>query len=152
MTQAIDADLDEVQIPTAVRMSGGLHTFSGLIAFLTGLQLSITLTYGRGAGVEAFVPYLLILSGLSALLLGTFVYRGRATAALVATGIAGLHFVGGGVYFILLLTWGVVSLIALILPMIALGAVVLGGYMLPKIRKISAARQRLADSGLDFGV
>ncbi|MEM9070120.1 MAG: hypothetical protein AAGE52_16555 [Myxococcota bacterium] len=145
----IDSDLDEVRIPGSVRVAGGLHTFSGLIALLTGFQLSSLRFH---ADLASYVPYILLGTGLFALVLGTMVYRGKGNAAIVATVLAALHLIGGGVWFVMLLSWGVMSLVAMLVPVIALAALGFGGYMLPKILRIDAARQRLAKSGLSFGV
>ncbi len=145
---SIDTDLDNVRVSTEIRVAAGLHTFSGLIAFLTGLQL-VGLRYTNVWA--SYVPYALIASGILALYCGTQVYRGKLVPSVIAASLAGFHFFGGGAWCVVILLWGVGSLIAMFTPIVALGALALGVYVLPEVARIQAAKRRLARQGFAFG-
>lgn len=147
---AVDADLDQVRIGGEVRAAGGLHTISGLLTLLGGVQVSGTVIFR--SDVMSWIPFVFIATGLVALVCGTLTYRGKSIGALIALVLAAIHLLGGGVWFFVLLGHGVGSLPVLLTPMFALGAVALGGWVMPRILRIDAARKRLADRGLSFGV
>ena len=147
---AVDADLDEVRIGGEVRAAGGLHTISGLLTLLGGVQVAGTVLFR--SDVMNWIPFVFIATGLVALVCGTQTYRGKSMGALVALVLAGLHLLAGGVWFFVLVGHGVGSLPVLLTPMFALGAVALGGYVMPRVLKIDRARKRLAAQGLSFGV
>ncbi len=147
---AIDADLDDVRIPGTVRFAGGAHSLAGLMAFLSGVQVLGMVRFTDD--LAANVPYVFLVTGLLQLVAGTSVYRAKATSCYIALLLAILHVLGGGFWFILLLSWGVGSLPAMVSPAVSLGAGAFLAYLLPRIRKIDAARKRLADKGLSFGV
>lgn len=147
---AVDADLDEVRIGGEVRAAGGLHTISGLLTLLGGVQVAGTMVFR--SDVMNWIPFVFVATGLTALVCGTQTYRGKSLGAIVALVLSGLHLLGGGVWFVVLLGNGVGSLPVLLTPMFALGAAALGAYVLPRILRIDAARKRLAEKGLSFGV
>ena len=146
----VDADLDAVRIGGEVRAAGGLHTISGLLTLLGGVQVAGTVQFARGAA--EWIPYAFLVSGLVALMCGTLTYRGKAPGAIVALVLSAVHLFGGGLWFFVLVGWGIGSLPVLLTPMFALGALALGAYVMPRILKIDAARKRLAAKGLSFGV
>lgn len=144
-----EEDLSLAGAPTGrVKAASGFTIAGGLFLALTGLQL-IGVTF-RDDWMNGAM-YLFI--GLGALLmgLGPRTFRGRLPAAFAAMALAGLGCLAAGLWF--LVTFGsLLSLMNIIsVPLLGVAAL-LQFFALADVRRMSAARQRLADDGLSLGL
>ncbi|HJK92428.1 MAG TPA: hypothetical protein RMH85_22920 [Polyangiaceae bacterium LLY-WYZ-15_(1-7)] len=147
---SIDADIAELRTPSLVRGAGALVSLAGMLTLLTGLQVLLTMRF-RSPAFGA-VPWAELAGGLVLLYLGTAVYRARFGAALATLGLGALFGIGGFVWAFLLVGMGLVSLVAFAAPALLLCACLATLVGLRDLRRIDAARRRLAEQGLAFGV
>lgn len=142
-------DIAAASPPTLARLAGGGVALAGVVVGLTGAQ---TLAMVSIRGPLAAAPWVLLLSGITELVLATFVFRARARAALLAIVWSfGMVLSAGGWLFVSL-THGLFSLYALGGPGVALGAAVLALLALGPSRRASEARARLKAQGMDLGI
>lgn len=144
-----EEDLSLAGTPTGrVKAASGFTIVGGLFLCLTGVQL-IGVVF-RDAWMNG-ATHLFV--GLGALLIGLGIrtFRGRVPEAVAALVLASLGCLAAALWF--LVTFGaVLSLMNVIsVPLLGLGAL-LQFFALADVRRMSAARQRLADDGLSLGL
>lgn len=135
--------------PTALVKAGAILTLvTGLIAALVGLQLLLTVTfYG---GFIANVPYLLLGGGGATMFLGLKTYRTRGFGAIGATATDALLALGMGYWVLFTASAGYFSLLALVLPPLAVVAAVFAGLSIGPCQRAEAARARLREAGIEM--
>jgi len=133
--------------PTEVKAAAAFVALGGLFVALTGLQVISVTWHDEWRNLA---PYLFL--GMGALMVptGAILYRGNPKAALLGLLLCTFSMFGTCGWFIT--TWGsVFSLMNIAaVPMVVIGAV-LCGLSIPATRKMAAARERLADEGLNLG-
>ncbi|MFH2005790.1 MAG: hypothetical protein ABI333_04295 [bacterium] len=135
--------------PTAVvKAAGGLQVGAGLLLALSGVQLLISVTFYK-PWMEK-VPYAMMLFGIAAMLTGLKTLRMQGWAALAGTALNGLISLLMGYWVMLTLGGGFFSLIASLVPALALAGTVLGALSISPALRADKARQVLRDSGIDM--
>jgi len=133
--------------PTEVKAAAAFVTLGGLFVALTGLQVISVNWHDEWRNLA---PYLFL--GIGGLMVptGAILYRGNPKAALLGLILCTFAMFGTCGWF--MGTWGsVFSLMNIAaVPMAVIGAV-LCGLSVPATRKMAAARERLADEGLNLG-
>ena len=120
----------------------------GLFLLLTGVQLIGTVFRADWMNIPkyAFVGVGVVLIGL-----GVRTFRGRVMAAVGATVLTPIATLAGALWFIV--TFGsIISLMNVFAVMMLGVATMLQWFALSDVRRMSAARQRLADDGLSLGL
>ena len=144
-----EADLAAAATPLIARIAGGASLLAGVITALTSVQ---TLTWVRIRGAMAAAPYVMIVVGLAACIVGLQVMRSRAWAAVAATGLAGLMLLLTGGWLVYSISRGLLSLFALADPFLWVLALGLSIVSIDRCARVTAARKRLAERGLDAGI
>ena len=146
-----EAHQDDIALtqPTGmVKAAAILVVVSGLIAALVGIQLLVSVTIVHR--LLRLVPYALLVAGFGAGFLGWKTMKTRGWAAIGSAAIGGLLTLGMGYWVLLSTAAGFISLLALLLPPLALIATVFAGLAIGPCRRADAARRRLAEAGVDM--
>jgi hypothetical protein len=116
---------------------------------LTGIQ---TLSGFRLSGFYAAAPYFLLLVGAGLAGAGTTLMRARSSGALLQLTLSIIAVLISGVWLLLSLGGGLVSLFGLASPWLAAASLALALASLKVCDRVNTARKRLAEKGLDLGV
>lgn len=135
--------------PTALVKAGAfLAMATGLILTLVGLQLLLTVTL-VGPVLER-IPLLLVLGGPATISLGWKTFKTRGWASVGALAITSVIALGMGYWVLFTASAGYFSLLALVLPPLAVVAAVFSGLAIGPCRRADAARMRLQEAGIDM--
>jgi len=147
---AEEVDPSAAAPPLVVRAAAGVAAFTGLMVGLTGLQLLLSVRFAH-VGL-AVVPYAMLLLGGGQIMLAVFVARARAWAAVASLVVAGFALLSMGTWLVFSVTSGIYSCVGLVVPPLALAAVVTGALSIGPARRADAARRRMRDEGMDLGL
>ncbi len=135
--------------PTGMVKAGAILTLSsGGLTALVGLQLLVAVTLV--GSVLKLVPYLLLAAGVATMFLGLKTLRTRGWGAIGATVACGLITLGMGYWVLLAAASGFFSLLALLLPPLALVSTVFAGLAVGPCLRADAARLRLSEAGVEL--
>ena len=146
--------MSEDDLEIAGRPSGKVRAavvctiMGGLFLLLTGVQLIGTVFLADWMNIPkyAFLGIGVVLIGL-----GVRTFRGRLPAAIGAMALSAIGSLAGALWF--LVTFGSVLSLMNVIAVVMLGvATLLHVFAWPDVRRMSAARQRLADDGLSLGL
>ena len=145
-----DADIQGADPPPLVKFAASLQGVTGLLVALLGLQMWSASIHGRAAWVE-YVPFWLMLLGVAGLAMASAQFRARRWAAIGSAALASLTALSMVAWF-LYVGFSVISCFMLVgVPLSCLSALLslaaIGGVL-----STAAARQRLADRGVDLGL
>jgi hypothetical protein len=148
MSQEADLDIAAAAIPKAAQVAGGVTIGAGVLGILVAFQ---TLT-----GFRVSLAYTLLLGlsaalGVAAIASGAALTRARPWAPAIAAVAAGVLGMSSGIWLVLSLGSGLISLFALGAPPIATIACVLAIVTIEPCKRVNAARSRLREQGLDLG-
>jgi len=149
-TSFSDSDVAATAPTTMVKVAASLQALCGLFWALAGLQSVVSLTF-RSPFVGA-MPWLMIVGGIAMIALGAKIYRAHGTAAIAGAMLGAVCALAMASWFIGTMMIGVFSCISLLVMPLALGACITAVLAIGPSRQASAARQRLADQGLDLGL
>lgn len=142
----LDQQLERTQVTILVKIAIVAVAISGALLLFGGLQLwGATMLLGAWR----VVPWAMLVVGLFQLVLSVKIYRQRVWASLSATLICGLVTLATMAWFVISITSGFISLLALMIPFAQGAAAVLSGLAIPSCRRAAAARRNLAAGGLD---
>ncbi|MDY0001486.1 MAG: hypothetical protein RBU30_09350 [Polyangia bacterium] len=134
--------------PTALVKAGAILTeTTGVITALVGLQLLVTTVLPSSLEL---VPFLLLGMGFAAMFFGWKTMRTRGWGAIGAAVVCGLVALGMGYWVLLTASAGFFSLLALILPPLAVVSAVFAGLAVGHCRRADRARARLGEAGIDM--
>jgi hypothetical protein len=142
-------DIAAATPPLLARVAGGADALAGLLVALTGVQ---TLTLVNLRAPYTLAPWVLVALGLPTVVLGTFVFRARAIAAIAAIGAGVVLVLASSAWLILSFTHGLFSLFAMASPFVAAAAMVLTILALGPCQRASSARERLSAQGMNLGI
>jgi len=135
--------------PTGMVKAGAiLSIVTGLIAVLVGVQLLALVTL-IGSFIEK-VPYVLLLGGVATMYLGLQTYKTKGFGAIGATSASALTALGMGYWVLFTASTGFFSLLALLLPPLAVVAAVFAGLSIGHCLRADAARARLREAGIEM--
>jgi hypothetical protein len=141
-------EVSATQATGVVKAAGGLQAAAGVLLASAGVQLKLVGIIGRPWVMR--VPWLMILGGVVAVFFAVKIFKTRGWAALGGTVVNGLVLVGMGLWVLLTLASGFVSLIATLVPMVALAGTVLGALAIGPCLRADAARRKLQEAGIDL--
>ena len=145
-----DADIAAAAAPLLVRIGGGLIVASGVLAFLTGMQ--VFMLGVRIRGVMEYAPWGLMLIGAATAASGALVFRMRGWGAVAGTGLSCILFLATALWLVWSFAHHLYSLFAFAAPFGAVVAVVLASLSIGPCQRATDARARLAAQGLDLGI
>lgn len=131
-----------------VKAAGGLQAATGVLVAFSGIQLKLVGLTGKSW--VTMMPWLMIVGGVVAVYLAVKILKTRGWAALGGTALNALIGLGMGVWVLLTLASGFVSLIATLVPMVALLGTVFGAIAIGPCLRASQARRKLQDAGIDM--
>jgi len=145
-----ESDLAAAATPASFRAAGAVLFATGAFGLLHVVQLFGVLTTIRGP--FAFVPHLMTLETVTALVVGVGLSRARGWAAWPATIIAALFAATSGAWFLFALVNGLFTLFGMMVPGLATLALVLAAVAKGPCQATARARERLEQQGFDLGV
>jgi len=140
--------LTDITPTVLVKAAGRIVLVAGGLMALMGLQ-SLGL---RFAGVFVVVPYLQIVLGLAAAVMGWMLNRGRGWAAMAGAFCSVALAFFNIVWIVWALSNGYFTLMSLIVLPFAVVGSVLAALSVAPCKRADAARARLAADGLDLGL
>lgn len=148
-TDAQDADLQAVTVPSSVKVGGGTLLLWGVLTLVLCLQTALAV---RFTAITTPIVSLMFTLGLAATLLGYYLTRGSGKAAIFGVVLTGVSFflLAGWVAFSLYN--GLLSLLAIALLPLSLLAATFCGLSVSWARRADQARERLRAQGLDLGL
>lgn len=142
-----DEDLAACQPSMLAKAAGAACMATGLFTALQAFQLwGFVLV-----GAAKVIPFVMLVVGAAAIVIGFYVLRLRGWATASATGLCGLIVLVQSAWVLYGLTAGFVSLMGFGVPPLALAATVLSGLAIPQAFRADLARRRLAEEGLSTG-
>jgi len=147
---AAEDDLAAAATPASVRAAGAALIATGAFGLLHVVQLFGVLTTIRGP--FAFVPHLMTIETVAALVVGVALSRARGWAAWASIIIAALFAATSGAWFLFALVNGLFTLFGMMVPGLATLALVLASVAKGPCQATASARERLGHQGLDLGV
>jgi peptidoglycan/LPS O-acetylase OafA/YrhL len=146
----LDALIGRTRVTATVRGAAATAAGLGGLLLATAVQL-----WGlvQMWGVVKLAPYLMLALGVTLLLLAAKVYRQRPWAAVTVFALSLFTALCMALWFLLSTASGFLSLLALLVPLLAVVAAVFSGLAIRPCRQTAAARRQLAVSGIqvDFG-
>lgn len=143
-----EADIRLAETPFVVKLAAVVQGVTGLLVALSGLQVSDLVYRIEWA---SYVPYAQIALGVTQIGFAAMQLRSRRFAGVGSV-------VLGGVVAIVMIGWllymltSVLSCIMYLSVLFALLDVVLGAVAIGPLHRTAAAKQRLADRGMDLGL
>jgi hypothetical protein len=144
-----EEDIAAATPPSIARIAGGLVALAGIVVALTGAQ---TLAMVTIRGPLAIAPYALALLGVIEIAASTYVFRARAWGAIAAVASSAVDLLASGLWLLVSVGHGLLSLYALASPCVALAAGIMAFVAMGPCERASAARRRLRDQGMDLGI
>src|ERR1700722_20522457 len=117
-----ERDIAESSPPAIARVAGGVVALAGLLALLTGAQ---TLAMVTIRGALGFAPWVLVVLGAGELVLGTLVFRARASGVLASVVLSFVLVAVTGGWLMVSLSHGLVQLYGFAAPCVAVAAAVM---------------------------
>ena len=143
-------DLDALATPPIVRSAGLALLATGAFGVLHVAQLADALRYVHGP--FAIVPYLMAVESVVAVFVGVAFVRARRWAPIAAIVTSALSWITSGAWFMFAMGNGLFTLFGMLVPGLAMGALLLGVMAKRPCERTVAARARLGREGLDLGV
>lgn len=150
MTLEADSDLSRLDAPLVVKLAAAVSGVAGLFACLGGLQPATSLIF-RELWLAAVV-WSLVAAGAAQLVLGFMLVRNRAWVAVGATVLAPITLLLSLGWAVFALSNGAFSCLNVLAVPLGIGATILAPLSIGPARRATAARQRLADQGVDLGL
>lgn len=148
-THSAEEDIAAATPPVIARIAGGLVALAGIVVALTGLQ---TLAMVTIRGPLEIAPYALALLGIVEIAAGTLVFRARGWAAIGAAVTSFVAVLASGLWLLVSMAHGLLSLYAMASPFVATVAGVMAIVAAGPCERASAARRRLREQGMDLGI
>ena len=143
----LEETVASTQRATATVAAAGACAINGGVHVLAALQLWSAVWL---FGAYNAIPHLMVTLGLAYIVLGSKVYSQRVLAVRVAIGLQGLDMLAMGVWLLLMLGSGMVSVLMMLLPAASLSGALLCVFAHPSCVHTENARRRAAAAGLDI--
>jgi hypothetical protein len=147
--QSAEEDIAAATPPVIARIAGGLVALAGIVVALTGAQ---TLAMVTIRGSLELAPYVLALLGLVEIGAGVLVFRARGWAAIAAAVVSFVNVLASGLWLLVSMGHGLLSLYALASPFVSIVGGVMAIVAVGPCERASAARRRLREQGMDLGI
>ena len=146
---AADADVDSLL--SAAKKSGMVMAAAALLACVGALLLLSTVQTWDAMSLRGsyrFVPYGMLVLGLACAFTGLHLYRHRPWAAVFGLVLSLIVIVGVAIWFFMAASSGILSLIALLTPIVAILSAVFAGIAIGPCQRSARARQQLMEHGV----
>lgn len=143
-----DDEVSATEPNGVVKAAGGLQAAAGVMLAFAGFQLKLVGLTGKPWVMT--VPWLMIFAGILTVFFAVKLFKTRSWAAIGGTVLNGIILLGMGGWVLLSLASGFFSLIASLVPMLALAGTVLGAIAIAPCLRAAEARRRLQDAGIDM--
>ncbi len=150
MTQGpIDEDIDKTRVPILVHVAAGIMALEGLFVFALGLQNTLFI---RWAGIYAAVPFLMLALGPLFFIVAFSLGKARMWAVWTALALTAFLVLGSVAWLIISLASGVLSPLSLMVTVLAPVPMGLTAASAKACMEVAAARRRLAEQDMEFGL
>jgi hypothetical protein len=143
-------DLDLAAVPPWVKIAGGVLATAGVFGVFHVLQLFGVLS--RVPGVFAALPPIMGAVSVAAVVTGVAFARARSWSPWAAVVTAALLWLTTAAWFLFAAVEGFFTLFGFVVPVMGFGALVVTLMGRKKCAIAAAARRRLEQQGLEFGV
>jgi hypothetical protein len=143
-------DLELAAVPSWVKLAGGVLATAGVFGVFHVLQLVGLVS--RLPGVFAALPPIMGVASVAAVVSGVAFARARSWSPWAAVVTAALLWLTTAVWFLFGFVNGFFTLFGLVVPAMGFGALVVTLTARKKCVVAAAARRRLEQQGLEFGV
>ncbi|MFW5921232.1 MAG: hypothetical protein ACOCUS_05275 [Polyangiales bacterium] len=144
-----EPDVRDTQPTKVVLAAAAFQVLTGLSVVLTGLQ---PMLFGvRYRDIFDWMPWVLVVAGVIAMVFGAAVGRAREWAAVSGAALSVVLLLGMLAWLVANLMWGVFSCPGMLAVPLALAASVLGVLAVKPCMRATEARRRLRDEGMELG-